>query len=491
MKLRPYQQEAVDKIREEYRAHRSVLFVLPTGGGKTATGSYMVGAAAAKGRRVLWLAHREQLVEQASDAFRSYGVEHGLILSGRDTNGLPVQVGMIGTVARRLDRIARPDFIIVDEAHHATSATYRKIIDAYPAAKILGLTATPQRTDGTGLGDVFGALVEGPSMMDLVKIGALSKYRAFIPPGQIDTTEIKTTAGDFNAKQLAAASDQSVITGDAVEHYMRLCAGKLAVAFCTSRLHAEHVAEHFCAANIPAERIDGTMDRRERQQVLARYSSGETKVLTSCDLISEGFDLPAIEAAILLRPTKSLIVYLQQVGRALRPAPDKDAAIILDHAGNIARHGFPDDLRQWSLKGREKGQKRALNSVPVTTCGSCFLAYQPALPKCPYCGAEKGTKDRTVQYQDGVLIEITPAMEREGELRTMPYQEAIAMAKSVEDLLFVAKARGYKKAWCLPRAIDAFGLEPRQAALALGFTHKWIKNSTLIADLEKRAQAAQ
>ena len=411
--LRDYQDSAVAEIRESYRAgNRSVLFVMATGSGKTVAFSYIVAASQRLGKRCLVLVHRRELVEQASRTFDSFGIEHGLIMSGRSRNLLPVQIAMVGTVVRRLDKIAAPDFIVVDEAHHALAATYRKIIDAYPAAKILGVTATPQRTDGAGLGDVFGSMVVGPSMRSLIEREALAPYSLFGPPAKVDLSGVKTVRGDYDQKQLAREMDKATVTGDAVEHYRRIVGDGLALAFCVGREHAEHVAEAFRLAGIPAERIDGSMHIAEREAILGRFESGETRVMTSADLISEGFDVPAVEAAILLRPTQSVILYLQQVGRALRPSPGKEKAYIIDHVGNFRLHGFPDDEREWSLEGRKKGERRELGKIPVTTCKACFAAYRPHLPTCPHCGAARETEGRTLEYVDGKLVEITPHIER-------------------------------------------------------------------------------
>lgn len=467
--LRDYQRQAVAEIRVAYRDHRGVLFVLSTGGGKTVTFAYIAHSAAAKGKRILVLAHRKELIEQASATFGAFGIEHGVIMTGRTGNRLPVQIGMVATVRNRLDRIAAPDLIIVDEAHHTTANTYRTIIDAFPSARLLGVTATPQRTDGSGLGDIFGAMVEGPSMADLTDRGSLSRFRLFIPAQQIQVAGVKIKGGEFDRKEAAAAADRSVITGDAVEHYRRLCNGKQAVAFCCSVEHAEHVAEAFRGAGIVSSRIDGSMKPAERSDILAAYEARQIQVLTSADLISEGFDVPAIEAAILLRPTQSVIVYLQQVGRALRPAPGKAHAIILDHAGNCQRHGFPDDPREWSLEGREKGSRVVVGGFPVTTCMDCFAAYRPSLDRCPHCGGLKEVRGRTIEYRDGELVEITAAMEREGELKTLPFREAIASLKSVEDIKLMASAKGYKPGWAIRQAMGRFGMTPLSAASALGY----------------------
>lgn len=467
--LRDYQQSAVENIRSAYRSgKRAPVLVIPTGGGKTVTATSMVALAAQRGRKVLWLAHRQELIGQASDTFKGAGIEHGVIMRGRSGNRLPVQVGMVGTVKNRLDKIHAPDLIVIDEAHHSIAKTYRSIIDTYPRAHLLGLTATPQRTDGTGLGDVFDEMVIGPTMPELIERGSLSPYRLFVPPQTVDVSGVKITAGEFNRGQIQAAADRSSITGDAVEHYRKV-GGGLAVAFCCGVEHAEHVAEAFRGAGIPAARIDGAMKDDERREILAAYARREIKVLTSVDLIGEGFDLPAIEIAILLRPTQSLIVFLQQVGRVLRPSPGKEHAVILDHAGNSLRHGFPDNEREWTLEGRKKGARVQVGRIPVTTCGACFAAYRPVLDRCPFCGEVRAERSRTVEYQDGELVEITAEMEREGELKVASFREAVGSIRTVDDIKLVAKARGYKPGWAIRQAMSLFKMSPHGAAQALGY----------------------
>lgn len=450
--LRDYQAEGVEAIRDHYRSGaKSVLYVLPTGGGKTVTFSYIVGSSAAKGKNCLILAHRRELVEQASATFGAFGIAHGQIMAGRSMNRQPVQIGMVGAVVNRVARIPAPNLIVIDEAHHSTAATYRKILDAFPGARILGVTATPQRTDGAGLGDIFSAMVSGPPMRALIGSGALAPYTLFGPPQKADLSEVKTARGDYDQKQLASAVDRATVTGDAIEHYLRICPGKRAAVFCVGREHAEHVAESFRNAAVPAARIDGTMDAGERSRIIAAFVAGDILALTSADLISEGFDVPMIEAAILLRPTQSVIVYLQQVGRAMRPSHGKDRAIILDHVGNFLRHGFPDDDREWTLEGRRKGEKRQIGRMPITTCGVCFAAYPPSLGRCPHCNAEREVSGRTIEYVDGNLIEITRDIERQRQT------DAWAAAERAQGRSFVM--------WPMLNGIDA-GIVPASIAKA-------------------------
>ena len=441
--LRPYQTALLDGARQSFRERkRAVLLQLPTGGGKTVSGSMMIHGSSAKGNVCWWLCHRRELLGQTSKTFAAMGIAHGIIAGGHSSDPHKrVQIGSIQTVARRLDDLTPPDLIIFDECHHLGASQWQKIFDTFPNAKIIGLSATPWRLDGKGLGNWFQDMINGPTVAELIEEGALSRYRLFAPT-QIDVGAIKMQAGDFKKDDLAAAMDKPSITGDAVQHYLKLCRGKRAVAFAVNVEHSQHIAAQFNANGVPAEHVDGTMDSGSRDAAIQRFIAGETLVLTNCELFGEGFDVPAIEAVILLRPTKSLSLHLQQVGRALRPAPGKAEAIILDHAGNSIIHGLPDDDREWTLADREKKKKDDKVSSPIKTCMECFHVYRPA-PKCPQCGHQPVGQAREIEQRDGELAEVDPAV-----LRAARKQEE-RRAQTVDDLIRLGQQRGYKNpaAW--------------------------------------------
>ena len=438
--LRDYQGTLVERTRANFIVgKRSQLLVLPTGGGKTVCFSYMSGAARSKGLTVWILAHRVELLEQISKTLRDFGIAHGMIAPGYiGDRRQQVQVASVFTLARRLDRYEPPDLIIVDEAHHAIGkSTWGTVIKAFPKAKLLGVTATPIRLSGEGLGDLFECMVQGPTVADLIQRKALSPYRLFAPAG-VDLSGVHSKMGDFVRGELAQAMNKPSITGDAVSHYQKLARGKRAVAFCVSVEHAEHVAAQFREAGIPAASIDGGMDKVLRQQVLKSFTAGDLRVLTSCDLISEGFDVPAIEVAILLRPTQSLGLYLQQVGRALRTSPGKAEAIILDHAGNVNRHGLPDDDRVWTLEGKLKKRASKPSEVPVKTCPKCFATVASAATHC-LCGHEFEVKAREIEHVDGSLEEVDVAAAR----KAARVEQGKAQTK--EDLIAIGRQRGMRR----------------------------------------------
>lgn len=439
IELRPYQQRAIDEAREAFRTNRAVLFQLPTGGGKTVTASTIVHGAAQKRNRVWWLTHRRELASQASRTFYDLGIPHGLIQAGHvtDPNAL-VQVASIQTIARRLDKLPEPALIVFDEAHHIGAAQWDQVFNHHPRAKILGLSATPVRLDGQGLGKWFGHMVEGPTVRELIDNGSLCDFRLFAPSVP-DLSGVGTLAGDFKAGALAQAMDRPAIVGDAISHYRQLCDGKRAVVFAAGVANSQSVVAQFNAAGIPAEHVDGSMDTQSRDAIVDRFRRGETLILSNSDLFGEGFDVPAIEAVILLRPTKSLSLYLQQVGRALRPMPGKDRAIILDHAGNSLRHGLPDDVREWSLEDREKRAARDPLETPVKQCTECFFVYRPA-PKCPCCGYAPPVQVREIEQIEGTLEEVK-------RVEKVEQRRAVGRAETLDDFLRIARERGYKPGW--------------------------------------------
>ena len=414
---------------------RAPLLVLPTGGGKTVIFSAIAHSAATRGNRVLILVHRRELIHQTSSKLAWVGLDHGIIAAGVPATDAQVQVASVQTLARRLSRINwQPGLIIIDEAHHATAGQWSRILDHWPSTYRLGVTATPCRLDGRGLRGAFDAMVLGPSVADLTFAGFLSPARIYAPPVVADFASVRTRAGDYANDQAAAAMDRPTVTGDAIAHYQRITSGQQAIAFCCNVKHAVSVCDAFKTAGIPAELLLGNTENRE--QVVADFAAHRTKVLVTVDVVSEGFDVPAASCAILLRPTQSLGLYLQQVGRVLRPALGKDAAVILDHVGNVTRHGFPDDPRDWSLDDRMR-RTRGTPAPSVRTCPQCFAAFKPA-PICPLCGAQcTPIKSRVIREIAGELQEL-----KRTEQRTARREQG--QARTLQELIHLGQARGMK-----------------------------------------------
>ena len=443
--LRPYQQRGVEQVRAMFAAgFRRVLYQAPTGSGKTVLFSHIVAGAAAKGNRVMLLGHRQEIVEQISGALEGLGVYHGVIMAGEMGNDAPVQVASVATLVRRLNWMRDVDLVVVDEAHHAVAGTWKRILAASAGAKVLGVTATPERLDGKGLEDEFDVLVPGPAVGDLIKGGYLSVPVTYAQQRAPDLSRVKKSMGDYATGELSKAMSDGVVIGSAVDEYERRCRGVPAIAFCVDIAHSEMVCGAFKARGFRAAHVDGETPKDQRREMIAALGNGGLDVLCNCGLVSEGLDVPGVVAGILLRPTKSLALYLQQVGRTLRVAPGKKNAIILDHAGNLFEHGFVDDTRSWTLKGREK-RKREVDAAPFKHCPECGAALKLAAKECDACGA-----DLRKQYE-----EVARALElsdwiRESTVRVrgMSYPQCLEWAGADEvKLRLVAQVRGYKSGW--------------------------------------------
>lgn len=447
--LRPYQTAIIDDVRARMqRGVKSILIQSPTGSGKTALTAQMLGTAAAKGVASIFTVHRRELVKQSTETFDAVKIRHGIIAPGfYEDSRAPVQIASVATLARRFQRLRRPKLIVWDECHHIAAKSWADIFRAIPEAFHIGLTATPERLDGKGLGDFFKEMVKGPSVAWLIEQGYLSPYRLFVPPGGVNVEGVHTKMGDFAKGELAAAADKPTITGDAIREYRKRADGKRAVVFCVSIEHSKHVVAQFQAAGISAAHVDGETDVQERDAAIRRFERGEIKVLSNVELFGEGFDLPAIEAVIGLRPTQSLALCLQQWGRGLRTSPGKERAILIDHAGNAVRHGLPDWDREWSLSGRDTARRPGDTSAAVKVCPRCFAAQFSGRPVCQFCGHIFDAKPRTIEHVEGELVEVDPA--------TLQRQRAREQygAETEEQLVALAKSRGYTKPYAWARHI--------------------------------------
>ena len=442
VQLRDYQIKAVNDVRASFAAgNRSVLLVSPVGSGKTTIFSYISAGIYRKNKRVWVLAHRRELLRQISETQAQFKVPHGILSGGY--HGVPnaqVLVASVFTLVNRIKHMQPPHLIIGDEAHHFTlNSSWGKIVAAFPSAKVLGVTATPSRLDGKGLGDVFNDMVMGPSVAELTARGFLSPAIVYAP-AKPDLSGLKRRAGDYVTGEIEDVMDKPKITGSAVKHYQRYADGKRAVAFCCSIAHAEHTAEQLRAAGYVAAHVDGKMDDRLRDQTIAAFKRGQINVLTSCDLINEGFDVPGIECAILLRPTQSLGLHIQQIGRSVRPSPEtgKTHTIILDHAGNTAMHGLIDEVRDWSLDGSVHRASDGERAAAVRTCPQCFAMHRPA-PACPRCSYVYPANGREVEHVDGDL-------ELQGDGMDVPQAvDPERLEQKIEVLVALGKRRGMKK----------------------------------------------
>lgn len=446
--LRDYQAQASAAIRRAFsNGSRAVLLVMPTGAGKTVLFTHIAASAYAKGKRILLLAHRRELVGQISRALHNWQVPHGVIAAGTGETGQPVQVASIPTLARRLyPGKYQFDLVVIDEAHHAVEGSgLGAILAELATAKCLGVTATPCRLDGKGLGvsagGYFDALVTGPTVLELIDAGYLAPPVVYAPPETVNLDGLKVQRGDYLVRELEAAMDTAPLTGDAVDHYTRICAGAPALAFCVTVAHAEHVAAQFQAAGYSAAALSGDTPDDARDRMIQDLGHGRLQVLTSCNVVSEGTDIPVVSAAILLRPTASYGLAMQQMGRVLRIHPGKDKAIILDHAGNTRRHGLPTEPQLWTLNGRKKKEWK-FGESRVKDCPQCGAALALNARICPECEFEFAGLEDPAPPTASAELEAIDAVEVSRQRR-----EEVRIAKSLEDLKRIAKARGYKSGW--------------------------------------------
>lgn len=440
-RLRPYQEKIISETRAFFnQGIKEVLITSPTGSGKTLLTAQMLKTSADRGYKSLFIVHRRELIKQSSEAFDSIGLPHGIIANGwPESQRMVIQIASIQTLSRRLDKIGKTDFIVFDECHHTPAKNWRKVYEKFNSSYVIGLSATPCRLDGKGLGIFFKKMVTGPSVRWLIDNGFLSDYKIYAPSTVI-TKGLHTRMGDYIKEELQAQLDKPSITGCAIQHYKRLAMGKRAVVFAVSIEHSKHIVEQFRKEGINAEHIDGETPIEERDCKLKSFRNGDIQVISNVELFGEGFDLPALECAILLRPTASNGLYLQQVGRSLRPHTNKSAAIILDHAGNCSRFGLPCEERQWSLEnGLEKTKKE--NLVKVRVCKKCFAALQANSKSCSYCGYFFETEGRQVVEKDGELVEIN----RDTVTAKSDWFNEQHQAKDFNSLVELGKRRGYKR----------------------------------------------
>jgi DNA repair protein RadD len=449
--LRPYQERVVFETEAALASGDRVILVAPTGSGKTVMGAAVAKHAAEQHRGVLFLAHRREIIDQTSRKLHAYGVRHGVIIAGADDRLRPqecVQVASVATLwsrGMRSDAMPMPaaDLIIVDECHHAPATTYTKIIEHYPDARVLGLTATPCRGDGRGLGGHFGKIVEAPQIADLIVEGHLVRGRVYAPV-RPDLKGVHTRHGDYVEGELAGRMDTRKLVGDLVSHWLKYGERRRTVVFAVNVAHSLHICAEFQSCGIRAEHLDGATPLDEREAILARLSSGETEVVTNCMVLTEGWDCPEVGCCVLARPTKKMGLFRQMIGRVLRPADGKADAIVLDHSGAVYLHGLPEDPVLWTLDPDEvavspqhakRSERPETSLIECTQCSAMRMGGKP----CPACGFMPKRPARDVVFADGNLSLVS------GEARESSSQaERIAF---YSELRQVQLDRKYKGGW--------------------------------------------
>ena len=433
--LRSYQQDIFEKSIVAFRnGSKGVCCVLPCRSGKSFIMARMIKGA--KGN-VLVLAHRHTLINQHKELLESLGV-----LTDK------VRVESVFTEASRLGRYApnEVDLIIIDEAHLSEAASYRKVCNYYDCRRVL-FTATPARLDGKPL-TLADTIITGITADELIKTGAISDYDYYAPDLNIDIDNVDMVAGEYNNSQLTEIMCKTAIYGDVLKYYRLLGENRQAIAYCTSVKHSEQTANNFRDNGISAISIDGSMSQKERSIKMDLFRSGKVQILCNCNLISEGVTLPNASVALLLRPTCSLPLFIQQACRVLTPVEGKKA-VIIDFVNNVQKHGLPTDNHKWSLS-QSVPKRKEFNSdgtLSIRQCENCFKCFKTA-PKCPYCGYEYTVKGRELKsVQDVELKKIEAIQKEELESKKRAARMEVGQCRTIAELQKIAKDRGYAPGW--------------------------------------------
>jgi superfamily II DNA or RNA helicase len=440
VELREYQQTLVQSIREKLlQGKRRICVVLGCGGGKSICQGYIAKNATERGNRVLFLVHRKELCGQIRETFEKVGVDFSLC-----------KIGMVQTVVNNLENEPEPDIIITDESHHVTSKSYMDIHNKFNKAIMLGFTATPIRLDGKGL-KVYEDMVEGVTVPWLIENKYLADYVMYGKP-LADASNIKTVCGDYKQDAVAELMEDKVIYGKTVENYKLLADGKKAIVYCASIDSSCNTAEEFNRSGIIAVHLDAKSKQKDRADALQKFRDGEIKVLCNVDLFSEGLDVPDCECVIMLRPTKSLTLYIQQSMRCMRYKEDK-RAVIIDHVKNAYNHGLPDDLRKWDLSGNKREKRESfMAEMKIKGCPECFSVGYCGAKFCRQCGHKFIADDRSNDDIKVVDIELQ-IMTRESILVNKPYGH-YKKIKIFEDMVEFGKVKGRHRDWAFHRCLE-------------------------------------
>ncbi|MEE5987221.1 DEAD/DEAH box helicase [Ligilactobacillus equi] len=431
MKVRDYQQKLIDSLWASLHNHKNVMVQSPAGSGKSITMAEIAKRATGKNNRVLFVVHRRELVNQIRNTFDFWGVDMTIC-----------SVDMVQTVTRHLDKIDPPRLILVDEAHHSLAKTYRNIFDKFPKANVVGFTATPWRLSGKGFTDVFEDLILGPKVKWLIDNHYLAPYK-YYSVDLFDSQSLKhNSTGDFSAKSLEEAS-QKVIYGDVVKMYEKYAKNTKAIIYTFSVEFSKIIAEVFNQAGYAAQAVDGKTPKAIREQAMDDFRNNKIKILVNADLYGEGVDVPDCETVIMMRPTESLALFIQQSMRCMRYKEGKQA-IILDMVANYTRHGLPDDDRMWTIEDREKKKRNTSGSSgpPIKQCPQCFMVIPGQATICPGC-QYAFKPEKTIKIKKDVeLEEVTQAFTTNYIVTKRPQD-----LSTPSELKAYAKAKGYKQGW--------------------------------------------
>jgi DNA repair protein RadD len=500
MELRPYQHEVVEECAGA-DAGDKLIVVAPTGAGKTVIAAAIIKAFTDNSKRVLVLAHTREIIKQTSEKLFDHAVDHGIIQAGYPTRpDERVQVASIQTLWARAVRGSRmelpiADLVVIDECHHSPANTYTKIIEAYPSAVLVGLTATPCRGDGRGLGGIFDRIVECPQVSELIEEKYLVRTRVYAPT-EPDLDGVDTRVGDYVETQLADRMDKPNLIGDIVSHWHRHGGRRKTVCFAVNVAHSLHIRDEFIKSGVRAAHVDGSLPKAERDAILGRLATGEIDLVTNCMVLTEGWDLPEVSCCILARPTKKMGLYRQMVGRVLRPAPGKNNAIVLDHSGAVFRHGFIEDSVQWTLDPDERSYSpkhsarlRSGYSSRLIECSQCG-SIRVAGEACRHCGFLPQRPPQAISFKDGDL-----ALVDRKTRAALPVRDPHERMRWHAMLSYIAAERGYRAGWVAHKFKEKFGswpavraIEPREPSAEV---LSWVRSRNIAwAKARDRAGAA-
>jgi superfamily II DNA or RNA helicase len=421
MYLRDYQTSLLDDVRGRFsQGSNRVLCVLPCGGGKTVMFAYMASrhCSLSPSNRVLFLVHRIELVEQTRNTFSSMGIPTDR-----------VHIGMVQSITRHIADEARPSMIIVDEAHHASAVSYKRIIDAYPDVPLVGLTATPCRLDGKPLGDIFSSMAVGDSAKELTEHGWLCPYDYYAPKVNLPDADWKPKGDDFDTQDAAERLDKAGIYGDVLKY---LDLKRKTIVYCPTVAMSKSIAERIGSS---ARHFDAGTPAKERREIMDAFRSGTVRVLCNCELIGEGVDVPDCDCVMLLRPTKSVALYIQQACRCLRPGYEGKRATVYDFVGNVWRHGMPTDDRQWSLTAKTACRNPSgARDVTCRQCSACLLVYPGTGRVCPYCGHDNGKTKEQIAVDEKAQLMLVKETQRDERKKAWNFAQLVELGRK----------RGYK-----------------------------------------------
>lgn len=469
--LRIPQKRALYEVRKAVaEGHRRILLVAPTGFGKSVVFSKVIASANHKGNPTVFFVHKRELVKQASKHLRNEGVHHGIIMAGEPVNQLASnQVCSKDTLHARIKngKLEAPPakVVVVDEAHHTGSASYNFILDHYPDAIMIGVTATPTRKSGRGLGDQWDKIIVVTTVEELQEMGFLCRTR-YMVPNIPDLSGVASANGDYVEEQLQKVMDKKSLVGNIVQHWLRYSGRRQTVVFASGVGHSKHLMEHFRMAGVAAAHVDAKTPQEERDQIHDDFESGKITVLCNFGIYTEGVDMPDVGCVVLARPTKSIVFHLQSIGRGMRPKADGSDCLIIDHAGNVLRLGVAEMEHEWSLDtevsviqrdadkaASDDGEKE--HKAAEFICGTCGSIFESA-PRCPHCGAPLEMTGKKLETAKGELTLYKPKNKKVEKQYTM-----LEKQRFYSMLIFHAQKKGYQDGWVAHKYREKFGVWPK------------------------------